>query len=219
MTYFPLAETHDTGTAYFESLGLIGGSTGMEPLLVCNSTITAPDFTSLPAGNAITITDSVAECTGSSGGYDFRYAAWSFATSTKLLAVSYFHRNTMLGFATGTGVVGTNNQGYYAYTPGSTAFQIKKAYGGYSTIGEDTTIQDLQAVTAHVYGIALYVDASSNTQTLFAKFGTESQWFQVVTTSDDESALDDVTCMYVGSTGGPGGTVSRVISPIMVWGA
>ena len=219
MTYHPLAETHDTGTAYFESLGLIGGSTGMAPLMANSTTIQTPDFTSLPAGNAITITDSVAKCTGSSGSYAFRFAAWTFATSTKLLAVGYFHRDTFLGFATGTGVVGTADQGYYGYTPGGTGFQMKKASGGYSTIGEDLTIQNLQQPYAHAYGMALYVDAASNTQTLFAKFGTESQWFQVVTTSDDTAALDDVTCMYVGSTGAPSGITSRVISPIMVWGA
>ena len=217
MSYSPAQSSILDGTDFFRSVGVL--QDGMEPLLACNPTISTPDFTSLPTGNAIAITDSVAKCTGSSGSYAFRFAAWTFATSTKLLAMGYFHRDTMLGLATGTGVVGTNDQGYYGYTPGSTAFELKKASGGYSTIGSDTTIQNLQQPYAHVYGMALYVDAASNTQKLFAKVGTKSQWFQVVATSDDTSALDDVTCMYVGSTGAPGGTVSRFISPIMVWGS
>jgi hypothetical protein len=216
MSYAPSTFHAGTGEDFFRKEGFLDG---MEPLLVCDPTITTPDFTSLPAGNAITITDSEAKCTGSSGTYAFRFAAWTFATSTKLLAVGYFHRDTFLGLATGTGVVGTADQGYYGYTPGGTGFQMKKASGGYSTIGEDLTIQNLQAVTAHVYGMALYVDAASNTQVLFAKFGTSSKWFPVVTTGDDTAALDDVTCMYIGSTGGPAGTVSRFISPIMVWGS
>ena len=217
MSFAPSTFHAGTGEDFFRQEGFLVD--GMEPLLGCDPLITTPDFTSLPTGNAIAITDSVAKCTGSSGSYDFRFAAWTFATSTKLLAMGYFHRDTMLGLATGTGVVGTNDQGYYGYTPGSTAFELKKASGGYSTIGSDTTIQNLQQPYAHVYGMALYVDAASNTQKLFAKVGTKSQWFQVVATSDDTSALDDVTCMYVGSTGAPGGTVSRFISPIMVWGS
>jgi hypothetical protein len=216
MSYAPSTFHAGTGEDFFCKEGFLDG---MEPLLVCDPIITTPDFTSLPAGNAITITDSVALCTGSSPTWTFRFAAWTFATSTKLLAVGYFHRDTFLGFATGTGVLGTNNQGYYAYTPGTTAFQLKKAYGGYSVIGEDTTIQNLQQPYAPVYGMALYVDAASNTQVLFAKFGTESEWFPVVTTGDDTAALDDVTCMYVGSTGAPSGITNRIISPLMVWGS
>ena len=43
MTYSPLANTYTTGEAFFEGLGLIGGSTGMAPIFAMNNSLVAPD--------------------------------------------------------------------------------------------------------------------------------------------------------------------------------
>ena len=75
------------------------------------------------------------------------------------------------------------------------------------------------SVNAPVYGAAMYLEEDS--QKLFLKFGSTSQWFQVVHTTDDTSAsfgtVDYQTAMVSG--GYHSTDTGRMIAPFYVWGA
>ena len=88
MTYIPLAETYDCGTAYWESLGLLGSSTGMKPILSLPTALTIPD--AYTSGLTVAVNDSVV--TQTTSGDD--WVSWNFLDSgsrsySKVLAVGY----------------------------------------------------------------------------------------------------------------------------------
>jgi len=220
MTYQPLAETYDTGTAYFESLGLIGGSTGMVPLVVGSSTFPALDDYD---GTALTITDSVAKSATAGAS---SWAGWNLSSAiTKCLIVAYEAPGTSqyTGVGVGSGTLPTTSlQNDYAtmhYPPGSLLNIGKHVTNGgttWTTIGSEATIFQDDVVTAAVWGIAFYVDADNDIQRTFLKSGT-AQWLQVLETADDSSAsgLTSFQSVFLRHEGSD----CRFITPIMCWGA
>ena len=210
MTYFPIAETHDTGTAYFESLGLL---TGMAPLITASTPIPAFDDQD---GTVVTITDSVA---AAASGTAVSWAGWDFSSSiSKGLILSYVQPSTNdwtgVGFHVGTLPASGVQNTYQTVFDGSTGnTQIgEHSSGGFTSLGTEATIYQDDVKTAAAWGIALYVDGSSNVQKTFIKSGT-SQWIEVLSVADsDHSSFQ--SC-YLRSQG----TSARWIAPIMAWGA
>ena len=217
MTYHPLAETHDTGTAYWESLGLLGASTGMAPLITNSTTIAAFSGSD---GTAVTITDSVAKA-GSA--HAESWAGWNLgATYTKLLICAYGHVSPANGWGVGAKVAvlpgaavikpATYQARFNIYTNHSLGKYTADPGSSFATLGYDDTIYQPQVAYAPVWGIALYVDGSSNVQKTFIKSGT-AQWIQVLSVADsDHSSFQSVYLRHQGDD-------ARFITPIMVWGA
>jgi hypothetical protein len=219
MTYFPLAETYDTGEAYFTSLGLLGVSTGMAPLITNSTTIAAFSDSD---GTALTITDSVAKAaTGAA-------ASWAgynlSASKTKLLAIAHVHPSTSnyigLGFHTSTlpsstlenayeatfdGAGGHSELGKYVKTNGSTT---------YTAVQTDATIYQNDASLSAVWGIALYVDGDGDIQRSFLK-GNTGQWIQVLADTDTDHTSATFQSFYLRHYG----ESARFICPIYCWGA
>ena len=204
MTYFPLAETHDTGEAYFTSLGLLGGSTGMAPLLVGNTTFPTPDATQADLTTAIV--DSGLKFTFGTAGNGDKVYQWNLAaTMEKVLIVGYFHGgnlNTvglMAGTDTHTGTISSRVQD--CYHGGSSAhashmeMQIRKITGPTTAteLAEDSTIfVETDDPFSQVFGVALYCNSASGSesQKLFMKAGSTSQWIQVISTTDSEASCN-----------------------------
>ena len=216
MTYHPLAETHDTGEAYFTSLGLLGASTGMAPLITASTTIPAFDDYD---GTVLPITDSVA---GPGVAFAISWAGWDLAAAkTKLLMTTYTQPSTSdwcgIGCHTGTLPTAGLEDCYTAmlYGNASRIDMAKYTTGvGWATIGNDATIYQAELATAPVWGIGLYVDQTggSEVQKIFVKSGS-AQWIQVLSTSDtSHSSFQSVFLDHRGSN-------ARFISPIMMWGA
>ena len=218
MTYQPLAETYDTGTAYFESLGLIGGSTGMEPLVTASTTFPAFDDYD---GADLTITDSVAKSTSGSAtiswsGYDLS------AAKTKLLMTVYCQPSNTdwigIGCHTGTLPATTLQDDYLALLYGNASGVYLARHvspSGWIVIGTDTTMWQEELPTQPVWGIGLYVDQSnpgSEVQKLFVKSGS-GQWLQLLDAANaDHSSFQSIVLYNRGH-------YCRYITPIMVWGA
>ena len=165
MTYFPLAETYDTGTAYFESLGLIGGSTGMVPLIVGNTTYPTFDST---AGTAITITDSVAAAGAT---YAVSVAAYDVSGKSKILFLSYQHTGaSTYGVGVGIhdsttyGALATNCKDCYQFVTFDTVSELYKTTGSgpsWIALGSDTSITNATTAYTNVVGMAIYADGTN----------------------------------------------------------
>ena len=235
MTYFPLAETHDTGEAYFTSLGLLGASTGMAPII--SATTTMPTSDAYSSNLTRTITDSVQKYVQSGG--DNRQFSYDLGGSySKLFVLSYFQTGTsydsqLIGASTNTYSGSQSTQVYvqdfYAGGVFSSQSRIYKRAGTaspWSTLASDTSIYPLvrwvsaaDSKKAPAYGIAMYFE--EDVQKQFLKFGTTSQWFQVLSTTDDTSAsfgtVNYQTAMV--STGYHSTDTGRMITPFYVWGA
>ena len=233
MTYHPLAETHDTGTAYFESIGLLGGSTGMAPLLVGNTTFPTPDGSGPDL--TTTIVDSGLKFTfGTAGNSDRVYQFNLASTMEKVLIVGYFHGgdlNTgglLAGTDTHSGTI--SSMVVDCYHGGTSSYNtqewmnIRKIVGPstYTQLATDATIYvETDDPFSQVFGIALYCDSASGSesQKLFMKAGATSQWIQVISTTDSEAACNTgfnavgAHLSYFNSDTG------FQICPFYVWGA
>jgi hypothetical protein len=218
MTYFPLAETHDTGTAYFESIGLIGGSTGMVPLVTGATTFPTPDaVTASPP----TITDSV--CKWIAGNSDSGIA-WDFPSAiSKGLAITYVTQCT--GYARmefSNDAAGTSFPDHYyeaQYHGNGNATKILKQNPSltYTVLATETTIYQENNVTQPFWGLGLYVDGSGSDSVVkvFVKSGI-SQWIEVLSATDSSGATEISTfnsfCLANFNNN------SRNVTPLMVWG-
>ena len=214
MTYHPLAETHDTGTAYFESLGLIGGSTGMAPLIVGDTTYPAFDST---AGTAITITDSVAEA---GTAFAASVAAYDVSGKSKILFLSYQHTGAST-YGVGVGIHDSTTyamdatcKDVYQFVTYDTATELYKTTGASPTwteLASDSTIANATTVTTNVVGMAIYADGT-NVKT-FIKWGSTSQWIPLQSVSDSTfTNFDQVYLKFFGQN-------ARFITSVMCWGA
>jgi len=211
MSYAPSTFHAGTGTAYWESLGLLGGSTGMVPLVTARYTIPAFDDSD---GTALTITDSVAKA---AVGAEASWAGWDLSASkTKLLAIAYVHSSTSnyigVGFNVSTLPATTLVDSYEATFDGAGGHSELAKYvsGGLTAIQTDDTIYQNDVVTSAVWGIALYVE--DDIQKVFIKSGT-ANWLQVLADTDpDHDSFQSFYLRHYGES-------ARFITPIMVWGA
>ena len=215
MTYFPLAETYDTGEAYFTSLGLIGGSTGMVPLVVGSTTYPAFDST---GGTAITITDSVA---AAGAAYTASFAAYDVSGKSKILFLSYQHTGaSTYGVGVGIhdsttyGALATTTKDCYQFVTADTGTELYKTTGAgpsWTALGADSTIGNETAVDTNVVGMAIYADGTD--VKTFIKWGSASQWIPLQSVSDNaHTNYDQVYLKFWGQ-------YARFITPVMCWGA
>ena len=215
MTYHPLAETYDTGTAYFESLGLIGGSTGMAPLIVGDTTYPAFDST---AGTAITITDSVAAAGAT---FAASVAAYDVSGKSKILFLSYQHTGAST-YGVGVGIHDSTTYGalattckdvyqFVTYDGGTELYKTTGASPTWTELAADSTIANATTVTTNVVGMAIYADGTD--VKTFGKWGSTSQWIQINGVSDSTfTNFDQVYLKFFGQN-------ARFITPVMCWGA
>jgi hypothetical protein len=237
MTYSPAQAGVMTGEDYFTSLGLIGGATGMAPIISANKTMPSAD--AYASSLTMTITDSVQKYV-QSGSANRQFSYDLGGSYSKLLVLTYFQTGTsydaqLIGTSTNTYSGSQATQAYtqdfylggvYSGGVSSNQSRIYKNVGGsWSTLSDDTSIYPTcrgtgaASATAPVYGAAMYFE--EDVQKLFLKFGTTSQWFQVLSTTDDTSAsfgtVDYQTVVV--STGYFSTDTGRMISPFYVWGA
>ena len=237
MTYSPLSSTYTTGEAFFEGLGLIGGSTGMTPIFAMNNSLVAPDASQ---------DDLTLLITNSSIRYTFdnpqeMNLTWNLGgTYEKLFAVGYFNacddggwicfsENTYTGTPSGdpTSTDAYVTDMYYAGSNGPVGIgygsEIVKRSGAVQTythiINDYTAYNKTYLTTSCVYGVAFYCDTTSGneSQKAYFKYGTTSQWFPIVESSDTDltSGFQSVGIHVEGVLTAAG----RQLAPFYVWGA
>jgi len=226
MTYFPLAETHDTGTAYWESLGLLGGSTGMSQLPCSMPTVmVAPDGTS--TGDTFTLTDSVYKVVGNKSGVSWNLDGDDGSTAyTKTLVVGYLHGNdtVVCGMGVSEDIYGTDYGSTDDWTNTLTmvsrdytnAMEIFKWDGSsnQTILASDASIYSNLTAPFPLFGVALYSEAGSpGVQKGFVKFGSESQWFQIHSITETQG--NQKSLMFFGAYYS---STARLVTPVMAWG-
>ena len=211
MSYAPSTFHAGTGEDFFRKEGFLVD--GMAPLVPARYTIPAFDDYD---GTAVTITNSVAKA---ASGAAVSWTGWDFSSSiSKGLMVAYVHGCTSdwtgIGFHVGTlPASGVQNTYQAVFENANHYTQLgEHSSGSFTGIATDTTIFQDDVAYATVWGIALYVDGSSNVQKLFVKSGT-SQWIQVLSATD--SGHSSFQSCYLRSNG----ENARWVAPIMVWGS
>ena len=229
MTYSPAQAGIMTGEDFFTSIGLIGGSTGMN-LLPCSmpKTITTPD--GYNNGYTISITDSVIGSSDSSV-----FCSWNLdggdgsTTYDKTLVLGYLKNNASIlsGFGVSNtvfpadtsnnsleaGTLNTTFAGMYAHL---NALTLSQYTAGPTLTNHDThtDIQNESRAYDPVSGVALYSEVGApGVQKSFYKMGGRSQWIQIA--SETETQLVSATMYWYGCATT---AVSRLISPVMTWG-
>ena len=227
MTYSPAQAGVMTGEDFFTSLGLIGGSTGLAPLISANKTIPAVDaYSSQLAAPAIT--DSVLKYTQNSNGN--LAVSWNFALMDKVLGLCYFHQGTNadiqgLWFSENT-YTGTPSGTYYedGYNFRNHVFgsadrvELQSRVGATAaTVGSDLTICVDDDPFSHAYGLALNCKKGNpGVQKCYVKYGSTSQWFRWFSATDGNFTTGFQSFGIL--TGYYAGNVGRMISPFYVWG-
>ncbi len=212
MTYSPAQTGIQTGEEYFTSIGLLGGSTGMVPLISARYTFPTPDAS---WGSAPVITDSVAKFP--TGGADVNSGYNFTASKSAVLAISYWQPSYAgfidIAFDAGT-FDGSNyaQNAYTAYYGAGAISQIGKNVGGlFTQLGDESTFYQAASAYSPVMGMALHI-ASGNV-TMFAKSGS-SQWFQLL-----QATLQFDHTSFQSFIFGGYRYDSRIICPLYVWGA
>ena len=218
-----------TGEDYFTSLGLIGGATGMAPIISANKTMPAVDAYTNEL--TIAITDSVLKYTQTVSNAN-RSMSWSLgATYDKVLGLCYFQMGTSLdtqvlmvsendysGSQVGQYVQDSYNFLNYPYGGWHEVRLHKRVLTSYHQIAYDSSICANAVPYSHAYGLAMYCEKGNpGVQKCFMKDGSTSQWFQVLSTTDGAFTTG---FQSVGiDTGHMVDDVGRVITPFYVWGA
>lgn len=217
MTYSPAQAGLMTGDDYFTSIGLIGGSTGMAPLLVGNTTFPSPGGT---YGQTPTITNSVMHIgTGSA----VSYAAYNLdggagSTAYSKLLITYFAHPagaTAIGSVSMENAYDTSGEiddGYWLGTEGqSGTLGYKRVSTTWSALGShDGTCYQRNYPIIPAWGYASYVE--EDIQKFFIK-SSEGQWVQILGYTDDAFSSFKSMAIRV-NVGG-----ARYITPFRVWGA
>jgi len=231
MTYSPAQAGIMTGEDYFTSIGLIGGATGMAPIISADTTIPAVD--AYCSGLTVAITDSVIKYTQTAAANANRQMSWSLgATYDKVFGLCYFQMGTSLDLQ-GFMVSENDYSGSQADNYVQDAYTFwNYPYGGYDKmrlykrvgvtwtfIAEDTTICGGDDVPySHAYGLAIYCEKGNpGVQKCFMKDGSTSQWIQIWSTAD--GAFETGFQSFSITTGYNQTNVGRMISPFYVWGS
>ena len=214
--------------SYFREIGIVGGSTGLSPIIRGGNTI--PPLDAYASGTTFDITDNVLKCTAG-GGVNF-HCSWDLGGSfDKVFALGYFVWGTVLDVQaiivsenTYSGSQATQNymDDYarnlaYSY---SAEMRLQKRIGGtYTNLGTDTTIYPYKdAPTAPAYGLALYAESGDpGVQKGWIQFGSTSEWFELYSATD--GALTSGFQTVGIEMGYNAGNVGRMITPFYVWGA
>jgi len=214
MTYQPLAE--NDGTSYFENIGLLGGTTGMIPILSEPTVLTSPDgYTT-----ATTITHEDSMVSQSPVGND--WINWNFLDH----AITSYSKVLVLGYGIGdwfgiavseNAYTGATAGGYYHewYMWMSYTGRLTVETGGAQTIfaTDAQTPLNNNSTENSLLGIGIYLEGTNNIQKTF--FKSEGQWFQNLdTTNADVGAAGYKSMGYYGFAG----VGKRVVAPLMAWG-
>ena len=228
MTYSPAQTGVMTGEDYFTSIGLIGGATGMAPIISANKTM--PSVDAYSSGLTVAITDSVLKYTTTGSGETLSYSLG--ATYDKVLGLCYFQMGTSLdtqglivsendysGSQTGQYIQDSYVLWNYPYGAHDKMRSYKRVGTTYTHLSTDATICGGNDVPySHAYGLAMYCEKGNpGVQKYFMKDGSTSQWFQIFSTADGafETGFQSVGV----DTSWGSGDVGRMIAPFYVWGA
>jgi len=229
MSYAPSTFHAGTGEAYFTSIGILGGSTGMK-VLPCSM----PTAMVAPYGYRDTITPTVTGSVlkGVSTAAEDKHMGWNLdggdgsTTYTKALGVAYLcsdgditchigFSNDAISSGADTDFLDNHYSGgvrQYA-AAGST---IWKYDGGVSSVAADSSIYSLQTAVSPITGIAFYVE--DDVQKLYLKKGSTSQWIQVLSATDTTfsgTPFKSFAQMYAAWSDAK---TTRIVTPVMVWG-
>ena len=214
MTYSPAQAGVQTGEDYFTSIGILGSSTGMKPILSMPTVLLAPD--GYRDGTTVTTTDSVVSQVGTSDDW----MNWNFLDSgstsySKVLCIGY-------GIGNSFGITVSEN----AYTGAQTGVYFLDVYQwrsdgklysnngtswvNFATDGTYTTNDNLK--TNPIIGLAMYLE-TDQVQKTFMRTGSGS-WVQVLSTTD--SANGSAGYKAVGFY--DYNSTKRVVAPLMAWG-
>ena len=195
---------------------MIGGSTGMAPIISKNGADTwgTPDET---YGTAAVISTNVLKWGAASA---YSWVGYSLgATYDKVLMMTYTIPSTAGNIYTclisedaldNTNTVASDEQ--YMTNQTATTQLHKRTGGSWTQLGaSDTTIYTASTVSTPAFGTALYVE--DGTQKMFMKFGSTSEWFPVLSASDGD--LTSFQAVAIQS----GGLNMRCTTPFLVWGA
>jgi len=207
MTYNPTT-FYNTGEYFFRQEGYL---TGLVPLHVATSTIPAFDDEN---GTALVITDSVA---ASGAAAAASWAGWDFAESTKILALAYVHSSTSNYIGVGVNVATlpatTLVDSYQSTYDGQVGYSELGKYdsGSLTPLQTTTSIFQNDVTTSSIWGIAIYLDGTANTQQTFIQ--SAGSWFPVL--ADTDSTHSSFQSFYLRHFG----ENCRFMCPISVWGA
>ena len=230
MTYSPAQAGVMTGEDYFTSIGILGASTGMK-VLPCSM----PSAMVAPYGYRDTIVPTVTGSVlkGVSTHTENKHMGWNLdggdgsTTYTKALGVAYLCSNGGLlchmGFSndaissgSDTDFLDNHYSGGVRQYGGPDGATIWKYDGGNAAVGADTSINTYQQATSPITGIALYVEDA--VQKLYLKKGSESQWIQILSTTDNTfsgTPFRSYAQMYAAYAASK---TTRIVTPVMVWG-
>ena len=215
MTYIPQVQGH-SDLAYFEDLGLIGGSTGMAPIISQNGADTwgTPDET---YGTAAVISTNVLKWGAASADSWVGYSLG--ATYDKVLMITYTITSTSHNIypclISKNALDNTNSavsNDFYMTNQTSTTQLHKRTGGSWTQLGaSDATIYTAIIVSTPAFGTALYVE--DGTQKMFMKFGSTSEWFPILSASDGDSTSFQSVAIWTSAKN------MRCTTPFLVWGA
>ena len=226
MSYAPSTFHAGTGEDFFTSLGLLGGSTGMVPLISAGGgdNFPTPDDS---YGTAASVSGNVLKWGTTSAnswqGYDLTGGPY-----TKLLSVVYTHQSTSQFQYLIHGKVAVDPANVMSCddlyvginSPATSKSYIYKNTATIATeLDADASIwvgtPAVPLPSDRVYGYALYTSYIGvvGSQRLFLKAGATSQWFQILSTADtDTQEFQSVTLWTLAKS-------QRSITPFYVWGA
>ena len=202
-----------TGEDYFTSIGILGSSTGMKPILSMPTVLSAPD--GYRDGTTATTTDSVVYQTA---GADC-WLNWNFLDSgstsySKVLSIGYGIGRTFAITVSENAYTGATAGVYFddCYQWRSDG-KLYSESGGWTLIGTDATYKpNTDLVTNPIIGIASYLETDQLQKTFF-RTGS-SDWVQVLSETSSNTGSNGFKCVgfydYV--------TGKRVVAPVMAWG-
>ena len=223
MTYSPAEAGVLDGTDYFEQIGLIGGSTGMELLHCFNPVMTIGDAYS--SSTALTTSGSNMKMTWDEAGTAHCWTSWNLpdsgsTTYSKILFISYVFAYRAGYHALGiseneySGSEGTTNyyRDCYSFQPVSGFIEYNNTGTTFTTIATDSTMTlTNNQLYDPIMGTAIYAEATGNVQKCFLK--STGQWVRTLSTTSSETGSNGWK-----SVATYGYASTWTVSPFMVWG-
>jgi len=217
MTY-STTQTLDTGEAYFSSLGIVGGATGMSPILTHPVSAVVPD--GYKSVTSVTADESVVTQTANSDDYmNYNLLDSGDTSYSKVLAIAY---GTASNYNYWTMVLSENE--YTGAVVGSYMTDLYQFRGDglfYSNNGvswvnfaSDQTILEETGATAPIRGMAMYIEGSNNIQKVWVRSGGEEQWIQIISTTDSATGSSGFKSLGFYTYA----AIKRVVCPVMAWG-
>jgi len=192
------------GYDFFKSIGLLDDTFTQ----LIGATTTIPAFSS-QVGVNLTIDNSVAKSAAPGGA---SAAGWDFAAKNEVLIEAWITGSALffgVGVNESTMPVGAQQDDFQAVF--GTSPVLDKHVGGANTVlASDSTLSANGGVGQSAWGVALYVNGTTNVQKMFLNIG--GFWIPVLSASD--ASFTTFQSAYLRHNG----SSVRFISPIYVWG-